>query len=255
MGYHSVIYEGTWQSFLTAIFEIYERKLDQVTICTKERFQPGVFGDQLVIHADEQKAKRVWMGLKSKLSKEGLNKIFACYLSELDGIENILLAYIRLVFSNDQSIEQAYGDAAVLRVSQVNRIVHREKHRMEAFIRFKLTQDDIFYAAIEPDFNVIPLILGHFKRRYADQKWIIYDLKRKYGIYYDLQKVEEITFAFTPDANICDTNTIYFKEDEALYQALWKDYFKHVNIVSRKNTKLHLQYVPKRYWKYLVEKY
>ncbi|MGB4774776.1 MAG: TIGR03915 family putative DNA repair protein [Daejeonella sp.] len=255
MGYAAVIYDGTWLGFLTAVFEVYERKLDLVHIYKQEHFQPGVFGDQLPIHTDEQKAKRVWKGLESKLSAAALKSLFSCYLSELDGIEDTLLAYVRLAFSSDQSIEQAYADPAVLRVVQVNRMVHREKHRMEAFIRFQLTRDNIFYAAIEPDFNVIPLISAHFKRRYADQKWIIYDLKRKYGIYYDLERVEEVTFTFTPDTNVCDTNTIYFKEDEALYQVLWKDYFKHVNIVSRKNTRLHVQHVPKRYWKYLTEKY
>jgi probable DNA metabolism protein len=45
-----------------------------------------------------------------------------------------------------------------------------------------------------------------------------------------------------------------FGEDESAYQYLWKNYFTSVNIVSRKNTKLHLRHIPKRYWKYLTEK-
>jgi probable DNA metabolism protein len=45
-----------------------------------------------------------------------------------------------------------------------------------------------------------------------------------------------------------------FDEKEELYQHLWQQYFKSVNIVSRKNTKLHIQHMPKRYWKYLTEK-
>lgn len=46
-----------------------------------------------------------------------------------------------------------------------------------------------------------------------------------------------------------------FHADETLYQTLWKDYFKHVNIIERKNTKLHVQHVTKRYWKHLTEKH
>ncbi|KAA9213958.1 DUF4130 domain-containing protein, partial [Acinetobacter baumannii] len=34
----------------------------------------------------------------------------------------------------------------------------------------------------------------------------------------------------------------------------WKDYFNSVNISARKNIKLHIQYVPKRYWRYMNEK-
>lgn len=247
----AIVYDGTWPNYLSAVFEIYERKLSEANIYRHDRYQPGMFAQPIRIATDQKKADRVWQGLKSKLSAQALNNVFSCYLSELEGIEDTLLTYIRLVFSSAQSVEDAYGHSAVLRVAQVGRMVHREKHRMEAFVRFQLTQDDMYYAAIEPDFNVLPLIAKHFKNRYADQKWIIYDLKRRYGIYYDLENVEEITFEFSPEA---DNGTPVFKEEEALYQALWKDYFKHVNIPARKNMKLHLQHVPKRYWKHLTEK-
>ena len=45
-----------------------------------------------------------------------------------------------------------------------------------------------------------------------------------------------------------------FDEDELVFQTLWRDYFKSTNIKSRKNMRLHIQHVPKRYWKYLSEK-
>jgi probable DNA metabolism protein len=44
------------------------------------------------------------------------------------------------------------------------------------------------------------------------------------------------------------------EEKEVEYQVLWKSYFDSVNIKERKNPKLHLQHVPRRYWKYLSEK-
>ena len=54
-------------------------------------------------------------------------------------------------------------------------------------------------------------------------------------------------------AQLTDTS-ITLDAQEALYDQLWKDYFKSTNIVERRNIKLHLQHVPKRYWKYLTEK-
>ncbi len=48
--------------------------------------------------------------------------------------------------------------------------------------------------------------------------------------------------------------TIVLDEQEKLYATLWKDYFKNTNIKERKNLKLHIQHVPKRYWRYLTEK-
>ncbi|WP_417885830.1 TIGR03915 family putative DNA repair protein [Zunongwangia sp.] len=122
---------------------------------------------------------------------------------------------------------------------------------MEAFVRFELLKDDIFFAKINPDFNILPLILKHFKTRLADQKWIIYDLKRNIGSYYNLKKISYITIYFKNKASI--TKNI-IKNNEKNYQILWKSYFESTTISSRKNTKLHLQHVPKRYWKFLTEK-
>ncbi|RYZ82543.1 MAG: DUF4130 domain-containing protein, partial [Proteobacteria bacterium] len=118
------------------------------------------------------------------------------------------------------------------------------------------TADGIFYAPIEPDFNVLPLIADFFRKRYADQKWIIYDLRRKYGLFYDLEKVSEVTFDFVSEMQSTSTylpaHTLNDREE--LYGLLWNDYFKSTNIPARKNMKLHLQHVPRRYWKYLTEK-
>ena len=146
-----------------------------------------------------------------------------------------------------------FGNDDVLAISQIATKVEREKHRMEAFIRFQHTADGMFYCGIDPDFNVLPLIAKHFKDRYADQQWIIYDLKRRYGLFYDLLSVEEITIE-TNAKNLKQPAIQQLSGTEELYANLWKDYFKSTNIESRKNTKLHVQHVPKRYWKYLTEK-
>ena len=246
------IYDGSWAGFLSAIFEVFERRQRAVNITTIARYLPDVFAEPVRVITDEAKATRVLTGISKKISAPAVRKLYACFLSELPGIENTLYAYIRLVFEMSESPEKAFADPDVLRVSQVDKMVHREKHRMEAFVRFQVTSDDLYYSAVEPDFNVLPLIAKHFRRRYADQRWLIYDLRRDYGIYYDLEKVEEVVLSFGAQSG--DPELPMFREEEALYQALWKDYFKHVNIKERKNDKLHLQHVPKRYWKNLTEK-
>ncbi|MEO8793981.1 MAG: TIGR03915 family putative DNA repair protein [Daejeonella sp.] len=244
-----ILYDGTWSGLLTAVFEIYERKLTEVRIDPQQKSESLLFAEELVVENDDKKAMRVWDGLSTKISLSARKNLFACFLSEIKGIENVILDYIRLVFAQNINIEKAFSFPAVLKLSQVGKMVHREKHRMEAFVRFKRTLDDFYFAVVEPDFNVLPLISSHFKNRYADQKWLIYDLKRKYGLYFDLKEVEEVTM----DLKISDQDNL-FEDSEALYQTLWQDYFKHINIESRKNTRLHLRHIPKRYWKHLTEK-
>ncbi|PRP67931.1 TIGR03915 family putative DNA repair protein [Nonlabens agnitus] len=253
-------YDGSFNGFLTTVFTIYAHKIKSPIIQPESQVQNQLFGEAHTVITEHDKAERVLKKLQELTSKSDFYDLYRAFLSEIIGIENTLFEYCRTTFENNKAPSGDYGNSTVLKISQAAKMVGREKHRMEAFIRFHLIDGDVYYANCEPDFNVLPLISSHFKNRYADQKWIIYDLKRDFGISYDLEKVEEITIKFDdPIAKRGVTNKLAgqesrFRESENNYRDLWNQYFKSVNIESRKNMKLHLQHVPKRYWKYLSEK-
>ncbi len=246
------LFDGTLEGLLTAVFEWFERKPGKTTLILESSHQPDAFTPALIIHSNREKADRVWKGLQNKLDKAWLRRFYCAYLSEIPEAYNHLFHLTAYLFHQPGGAEKNYGNAHVLAISKYARSVEREKHRMEAFIRFKETKDGIFYCGIDPDFNVLPLIVNHFKDRYADQHWLIYDLKRKYGWYYDLKTVEEVNIEIKDFAK--GNSSTLMDPKEEMYATLWKDYFKSTNIVSRKNTNLHVQHVPKRYWKYLTEK-
>ena len=249
-----VVFDGTFNGFLTTIFEVYEYRMTQPDIRRQNVVNGSLFGEYQEITTNSEKAKRVLIKLEQKLSKNSMSQLYKSFLSELPQIDNVLLRYVQYVIAAKHGVENDYSHPDVLMVQQVSKKVHREKHRMEAFVRFQLTKDSLYYSIIQPDFNVLPLIASHFKNRYADQRWLIYDCRRKYGLYYNLEEVSEVTIDFIADLqNNSDKNAVY-DENENLYQELWKQYFDSINIKARKNTKLHIQHMPKRYWKYLVEK-
>ncbi len=249
-------YDGSFGGLLTAIFEVYERKLSDVRVVKSGTATPDVFGHSLEVFADEAKAKRVWTGLGKKLSPAGTERIFSTYLSEMPGAEDYLLSYTRYVFDSKDNVEEDYGNTAILWVTQTARKVWREKHRMEAFVRFQELKDGLFYGLVEPDHNVLPLIAPHFKSRYADQDWLIYDGRRRYGIHYQKSTgvVQEVFFSEeeAPKNNHVAAESL--NEREELFQHLWRDYFKHTGIPARVNPKLHMRHIPLRYWKHLTEK-
>lgn len=251
---HGILrYDGSFEGFLTAVFYVYEHKLKSVEI-TRAANTSSLFGDVIDIYTEEQKAQRVWKALSEKLSAQGLHSLYSSYLADTLQEENNMLAFIQYAFTSTKNIERDYSNFAVMRVQEVERMVSRERHRMKAFIRFKLTKDNIYFANVEPDFNVLPLIKTHFEKRYADQQWLIYDNKRNYGLYYNLQTVETVELSIDDTVNPNTGKALWMDEQEELYQTLWQQYFKSVNITSRKNVKLHLQHVPRRYWQYLSEK-
>ena len=251
---HTLIYDGTFDGFLTCVFYVYKQKLMSVNFQRPHHIQESLFGNSTEIITDLKKADRVWKGIKNKTSGTGSGRLFSAFLSENKHIEMLLLDYIQQALRSQKPIDSDFSNETVLKASQVAKSVAREKHRMEAFVRFKLTTDGVYFANIEPDFDVLPLISKHFERRYADQKWIIYDLKRQYGLYYNLEKVELMELSLPEHYDPTKTTLDYFTTSEIEFQTLWQDYFESTNIPSRKNMKLHVQHVPKRYWKYLSEK-
>jgi probable DNA metabolism protein len=249
----NLLYDGTFEGLLTAIFEIYERKITLVKLQKGQFYESAMFEDRVEIITHEASALRVLKGLRKKLSPNAVQRLYIAHMAEIANEENTLVGYIRYVFDSQQNIEDDYGNRFVMRLSEIIRMMRREKHRMEAFVRFQKLKDGVYYAAIEPDFNVLPLLIRHFRNRYTDQKWMIYDLRRNYGIYYDLHDTQFITLDFSAISKPGEVISAY-TEDESIYQHLWKNYFHSVNIPARKNTKLHLRHIPKRYWKHLTEK-
>lgn len=250
------IFDGSFEGLLTALFEFYENKPGRVQVVWSSTYQPAMLDNAVAIVTDEARAKRVWAGLQKKLSRDWQQKFYNAYLAEDLKVVQDMFNFACYIFDSPAGAENNYGNEFVMAISSIDRKVSRERHRMKAFIRFQKTADGIYYCPIEPDYNVLPLIAQFFKERYADQQWIIYDVKRKYGLYYDLQAVQEINYEFV---SAIDTTKVtlpasLLDEKEELASLLWKDYFKSTNIPARKNMKLHIRHVPKRYWKYLNEK-
>lgn len=242
---HTLKYDSTFEGLLTAVFTVYEERLSSVLIVEERFFEANFFSEVNEVFTDESKASRVWEGLKE--FQQFRTSVYRSFLSELPDKEVYILDAIRYVLKTRN--DKDYGQPSVLKLAQLTKQIVREKHRMEAFVRFKRTKDDVYVAIIEPDFNVLPLIARHFKNRYADQQFVIYERKRNYGIFYDLNTVELIELDFD-DAVLKEA----LHDEEMHYDKMWQDYFISTGIKSRINKKLHLRHVPKRYWKYLNEK-
>ncbi|RXK83756.1 TIGR03915 family putative DNA repair protein [Filimonas effusa] len=248
-----LVYDGSFAGILCAVFDVFEYKFKEVRLVLANTQSGLLFGREHTVITDETKAARVFTGLSKRISARALTQLRLAYLSEQADIAGILVHYMQYAFTSPTSVETDFSHPAVLSVAQVARKVNREKHRMEAFIRFQLTTDQIYYAVIEPDFNVLPVIANHFKERFADQDWLIYDARRKYGLHYNRQELTVATITFEGPVQAKNSSAVY-DASETLYQELWRRYFNKTNIEARKNTRLHIRHMPLRYWKYLVEK-
>ena len=258
-----LLYEPSFEGWLSAVYQVYERKLqyDQsLQLIAEDQYVPSLISTAAHVTTDDEQAQRVLVKLNKLLGRSGMRQILWGFLSEKPNIGTTLFHIVKYAIDHPKrQVLEDLGRLEVLELAQTVKSVHREKHRMEAFVRFEHTTDDIYFARVEPDFNVLPIIGEHFRQRYQDQHWAIYDLARGYGIYYDKSQstpshpAELQTITNLDEAVLRNPASIH-SVDEQRYQRFWQGYFTNVNIKERKNTRLHRQHMPQRYWKYLSEK-
>ncbi len=251
------VFDNTFEGLLTSVFEAYSRRTFPDALLPEGEPFPLFHDEVFTVITEEEKAKRVWRGLQKKLSSGALSCLAQCWLAEEAETPILLFRYMRKAIDAPRSIETNFADPDVLEFSRMWKRVDWERLRMLQFIRFQKAADGTFFAAVEPEKNALPLAIDHFKDRFADQPWLIYDIKRAYGFYYDLKEVRQITFEEGSREGHLVTGMLdesLMDKDEKLFQQLWKTYFKAICIKERMNPRKHKQDMPVRYWKHLTEK-
>lgn len=251
------LFDYTFEGLLTAVFEAYSRRTFPDSLIGVGEPLPLFHDEVFTVITDEAKAMRVWRGLQKKLSPFAQQCLVQCWLAEEEETPMLLFRYICKNINAPNSLETDFADTDVLAFSRMWKRVDWERIRLMQFIRFQKAADGTFFAVVEPEKNALPLVIDHFRDRFSDQRWVIYDIGRFYGYYYDLQEVNPFVFDEDADgkhfSNAMLDDTLLDK-DERIFQELWKTYFKAICIKERLNPRKHRQDMPVRYWKYLTEK-
>ena len=254
-------YDKTFEGLLCAVFDAFKLKKMPECLLSDDDLVPLLVSQSHQVEYRNSKYERVYTALQKKLSPIALNQLLFTWLSQLPESDLIIFRYICKVFKANGSIETDFGDPDVLTVHDIAKKVNKEKHHIQQFVRFNTIQnpasdidEKIYFAVIEPIYNALPLTTRFFKDRYADQKWAIYDEKRQYGYFYNLEKIEQISL--NDSDNLIVNNKInqdYLTDDEKLFQTMWYRYCNALTIKERINPKLQRQNMPRRFWQHLPE--
>ncbi|MGN0052577.1 MAG: TIGR03915 family putative DNA repair protein [Bacteroides sp.] len=251
-------FDQTFEGVLTAVFEAYARRSFPDLLLGEDEPLPLFYDELFTVVTDVQKAERVWRGLQKRLSASACSALAQSWLAEEAETPMLLFRYIRKAIDAPRSIECDFTDPDVLSLSRMWKRVDWERLRLMQFVRFQKTADGLYYAAVEPEKNALPLVTLHFRDRFSDQRWLIYDIRRAYGYYYDgAGEVRHVTFDEAERCGALQSGRLEQERmaaDERLFQSLWQTYFKAICIKERLNPRKHRQDMPVRYWKYLTEK-
>ena len=251
-------HDGSFVGFLTAVFRLYAEfgyaraDPEQFAIAKANASSADLFAPAIDSPGDPEKADRVLRKLEKLFSRSGVQRLLLAFLSEAPGIEQHLLTTLRhALASPGQNVLDDHAHPAISEINRLANRVWRERHRLLGFVRFEKTGNDVYFARIAPEYDVLLLLANHFKRRYGDQRWAIFDVRRQFGIYFDRQQIQWIDHL---EPIIGAEWRQLLASDEASYQTLWRGYLSHGNIAERNNPRQHLRQMPKRYWRYLTEK-
>ena len=259
-------YDGTFDGLLTTLRRIWQAGGEAISIRPQTGAQHDLFAAGTHVTTDEVTARAVWANLLRWLPEQARETLYHVFLAEQPDSESLIYRYVRRVIEQKGAdIREQFTDDTVRRVLDLSRWLKREKHRMEAFVRFEQTTAGLYHATIEPDVNVLPLIAGHFARRYADQQWLIYDKRRRYGLRYDGRRVQVVRpetaapmlASGEPETRNQKREALLpaaLAEREPTFQHLWLTYYTSATIAARRSPERHRRHLPKRYWKHLTEK-
>lgn len=146
----------------------------------------------------------------------------------------------RLLFERKDLLHML-TDPQVAELLKMQRIIRRDKHKMEAFVRFKQVkqQEDYYIAWFEPEHLIIPAKMPFFIKRFNNMHWSI--LSPDICAHWDK---EELIFT----EGVVSPPKI---EDEL--ESLWLEYYKNIFNPARLKLKAMQSEMPKKYWKNLPE--
>lgn len=245
----AIHYDSSFDGFLSVVFEIYHQRLEVGDIVPdrKSNAENDLFLQPFRVETSEEYARRIRRAVTNAASEEVFNLLVYAFHSEVPGIEMKMLAYLRKLFSG---VEPNYGknraSLEMLPLLKIAQSVRREAGDMLGMVRFNKTPDGTYISEIEPKYNILWSIIGHFKRRFPNGKWAILDSSRGYGAYYDGCRVHDVV---VPAPEVLAE--ISRRDD---FVGMWKSYYDVMAIQERINPRLLKRCLPVRYWKHLPER-
>ena len=238
------LYNDNFLSLLALIVILIRKKIVPKNIKTHD-YKYGLF-DEIKEPILPEKEETVNYIIKN-IGYNNFNVIFKLYLSITEDKELIIFYYCLYSLKYKEATRFMRNNKWVNEALKQSSYVSMENHKFKGFTRFKKMNNEIYYAEINPTNNILFLLSKHFRDRLKDEYWIIKDVNRKLYSLYDKKNfiiVSEDEFKMN-DFNLSD--------DEDKFLNLWKEFYDTVGIAERKNDRCRMNFMPKKYWKYIVE--
>lgn len=250
-----LVHDGSFSGFLCAVAEaINATRSGSPTPhlrCAGE--EEGLFDEPVFVPHDEARAKRFWERLVKKAGDEALRSCLEAFCSDFADMDDpICRAFLRISREGKGALEDL-TDPDLCLVEKAAVRTRAQAQLLTGLIRFSELSDGSWFASIEPDCDVLPLIGDHFSARYPSMRFIIRDKKRMTAIVHAPGSSWRIVHGFGLEGQGGDDARLPLSERELLLREGWARYFSVIAITGRINPRLQATHMPKKYWASLPE--
>lgn len=236
-------YDGTFDGFLSCVFEGYVNHEEPVEFQTPEHFCAS-FYPQRTVSTHRENAERVYRSLAVKFGTAGQELVERGFLTCMPEKELWLWRLIQLGYQQGPSVTRNLTDPVVDHVHKAVYHLNHEAHLLTGFVRFSQL-DGILVGEIEPKNRVLSLLRPHFCGRYPQERFLLYDRTHREALFHQPGK-----WAILP---VEDLHIGPADEEELSYRRLWRTFYDTIAIEGRYNPKCRMTHMPKRYWGTMTE--
>ena len=140
------IYDGSFEGFLTIVFDVYSTKTLPQKIFSENTYIPNFLDKTLFIKTDYEKSKRVFGGIEKNICYEALYNSYNAFLSNEKDKEMYILKYLCNGFDVGPKINNMLTISYVFKVINMRRKALAECHKLKGLLRFQEVGDNLCYA-------------------------------------------------------------------------------------------------------------
>ena len=233
------LYDGTIEGLFTVIFNAY-KVLEDVDLITKRSGQMNFMADRIKCSTEIDKAKRVRDSIIKNFSYSFYDSVLRVFAANNERKEVAIAKTLKKLYTHGFYYYES-ADEDLVEFKNLLKRVSGEIHSFKGLLRFE-EKDGLLFAKFEPQNDILIFVYKHFKRRLVNEKFVIADIVRNKAVIYNGERGNFFDFEMSED----------MKTDDS-YIDLWLSFYDAVAIDERKNEKLRMQNMPKKYWKNLPE--
>ncbi|MCE1195068.1 TIGR03915 family putative DNA repair protein [bacterium] len=246
----AIAYDGSFLGFLCAVADalnLARAGLPPPPIQARVA-ESGLFDETVEARRDDARAASLWGRLSRRLGDERMRTCLEAFCSDFEGRETALAAVLARALAAGPAAFDDLNDPATLLVARAARRAGGQAHLVSGLVRFAELADGSWYAPIEPDCDVLPLVAEHFAARYADMAFVIHDRRRRTALVHR----PGAPWALVEGFELAGGDPALAPRELELREG-WRGYFTSVSIAQRENRRLQASHMPKKYWRFLPE--